>query len=66
MGLKVWEEIGIGISRVRKLKNRKLVGVDGITSEIMKKVGKSTKKLCNKEFMNDILWNDWKTAVILS
>jgi hypothetical protein len=57
------------IGRVRKLKNGKSPGIDGITGEMIKNGGENVIdwiwKLCNKAFAEGIVPKDWSRAVIV-
>jgi hypothetical protein len=57
------------VARVRKLKNGKSAGIDGITGEMIKNGGEIVIdwiwKLCNKAFVEGIVPKDWSRAVIV-
>ena len=57
------------VGRVRKLKNGKSAGSDGVTGEMIKNGGKCVIdwiwKLCNKAFVEGIVPKDWRRAIIV-
>src|SRR5678815_1118760 len=57
------------MGRARKLKNGKSAGIDEITGEMIKNGGEMVIewiwKLCNKAFMEGIVSNDWRSAIIV-
>ena len=57
------------VDRVRKLKNGKSAGIDGITGEMIKNGGEKVIdwiwKLCSRAFVEGVVPKDWRRAVIV-